>query len=379
MKRKTAVAPIGWRASRPAIPAGLVSRTRRVVFVRGRSPSWRRPDRLLARVVDWRDGSTGDASLSSSLEPRASSLRAGDARAGWLLACLLTLALAGCAQEREGIEPRYGAAPNGSPTPVYAFAVHPLHNPKKLMQAYQPLVDHLNSRVSEGRFLLEASRDYASFEEKFRSRRPGIILPNPWQTLQAMKVGYQVVATAGEPGDFRGLIVVRKDSGIHAPKDLLGKAVSYPAPTALAACIMPQAFLHRSGLNVSTDIANRYVGSQESSMMNVVLGHTAAGATWPPPWRAFQKDHPREAATLKVIWETEPLINNSVMTRDDLPGELRVLIGKHLTELHQTEEGRSILAGMETSRFLSASDRDYDVVRAYVERFEREVRKVETP
>ena len=67
------------------------------------------------------------------------------------------------------------------------------------------------------------------------------------------------------------------------------------------------------------DIENRYVGSQESSIMNAYLGQTAAGATWPPPWRAFQKEHPREAAELKVIWETESLVNNSVMVRDDVP------------------------------------------------------------
>jgi hypothetical protein len=42
-------------------------------------------DLLGAKVVDWRDESTGDASLSSSLQPRASSLRAGEARAGRLM------------------------------------------------------------------------------------------------------------------------------------------------------------------------------------------------------------------------------------------------------------------------------------------------------
>jgi tRNA threonylcarbamoyl adenosine modification protein YeaZ len=46
-------------------------------------------DLLLARVVDWRDESTGDASLSSSLKPRASSLRAGEARAVFGVSTLL--------------------------------------------------------------------------------------------------------------------------------------------------------------------------------------------------------------------------------------------------------------------------------------------------
>lgn len=293
--------------------------------------------------------------------------------------CFLLLALfaANCTQEPKSAGPHYGPVPKAGAITVYSLAVHPLHNPNKLIQAYQPLVDYLNSRVKGARFDLEASRDYASFEEKYRGGKPGLLLPNPWQTLQAMKSGYSVIAMAGEPHDFKGIFIVRRDSRIVAPSDLRGKAISYPSPTALAACIMPQYFLHAHGININRDIENRYVGSQESSIMNVYMKKTAAGATWPPPWRAFQKDHPMEAAALTVIWETEPLINNSVMIRSDVPEDIRQQVSKYLTGLHETEEGRVILAGMETVRFLPASDRDYDVVRSYVERFEKEVRKVE--
>lgn len=293
--------------------------------------------------------------------------------------CILLLAVfaAGCTQEPKSDGPHYGQVPKAGDIAVYSLAVHPLHNPNKLIQAYQPLVDYLNSRVKGARFELEASRDYASFEEKYRGRKPGLLLPNPWQTLQAMKSGYSVIAMAGDPHDFRGIFIVRKDSRIVNPTDLRGKAISYPSPTALAACIMPQYFLHLHGININRDIENRYVGSQESSIMNVYMKKTAAGATWPPPWRAFQKDHPKEAVDLKVAWETEPLINNSVMIRSDVPDDIRQQVRINLTGLHESEEGRSILSGMETARFLPASDRDYDVVRLYVEQFEKEVRKVE--
>jgi phosphonate transport system substrate-binding protein len=302
----------------------------------------------------------------------------GLGRAGAGLVTLASLALlAECTRPPPSEGPKYSVAPSPDAVPVYRLAVHPLHNPTKLTQAYQPLIDHLNSRLKGARLTLEASRDYATFEEKYRDRKPELLLPNPWQTLQAMKAGYHVIATAGESGDFRGLIVVRKDGGIRTPSDLKGKAVSYPSTTALAACIMPQRFLHEHGVDVVRELQNHYVGSQESSIMNVHLKLTVAGATWPPPWRAFQKDHPREAADLEVRWETEPLINNSVMVRDDLPEPVREQLRRELVGLHETEPGKAILAGMETARFIPASDRDYEVVRAYVDRFERDVRKVE--
>jgi hypothetical protein len=45
--------------------------------------------------------------------------------------------------------------------------------------------------------------------------------------------------------------------------------------------------------------------------------------------------------------------------------------------IHLNEEGRAVLAGMETASS-GASDSSYDLVRRYVASFEREVRKVET-
>jgi len=291
------------------------------------------------------------------------------------LFALVTMAACDFSTKQTG--PLYTDAPRTGEMKVLHFAVHPLHNPKKLVQTYQPLLDELNQQLHGVRLELEASRDYAVYEEKFRRRAPEFLLPNPWQTLEAIKAGYSVIAMAGEPADFKGLILIRKDSGIKSVNDLKGKEVSYPSPTALAACIMPQAFLQAQGLNVMRDTKNRYVGSQESSIMNVYLKQSSAGATWPPPWRAFQKDHPREAAQLKVAWVTAPLINNSVMARDDVPAAITTQIRAALLHLHESSQGRKLLASMETAKFPAASNEDYEPAKRFIEEFERTVRKVE--
>jgi len=300
-------------------------------------------------------------------------------RRGIVCALLLAALLAAC--ERQPIERplQYSREPATAGAPIYRFAVHPLHNPQKLSRAYQPLVEHLSRQLHGAQIELEASRDYQAFEQKYRGRGPDFLLPNPWQTLDAMKAGYHVIAMAGNAEDFRGIFIVRKDSGIKLPADLKGKVVSYPSPTALAAAIMPQYFLYTHGIDVNHDIRNRYVGSQESSIMSVYLGESAAGATWPPPWRAYQREHPAEAAKLEVLWETPPLLNNSVMVRDDVPREVREAVAQTLLGLTQTAQGRAILAGMETARFHAADDASYEAVSAYVERFERLVRPVRGP
>jgi len=294
------------------------------------------------------------------------------------IASLIVALFAAACDQRPAEKPlQYSSAPVGNHAPLYRLVPHPSYNPRRLAETFQPLIDHLNRLLPQARFELESSRDYQAFEQKFRAREGEILMPNPWQTIEAMKVGYHVIAMWGDAEDFRGIFIVRKDGGIKTPDDLRGKVVSYPSPTALAAAIMPQYFLHTKGIDVNQDIQNIYVGSQESSIMHVFLGESAAGATWPPPWRMFQETHPAEAAQLKVAWETPPLLNNSVMVRDDVPQAIEQGIRQALLDLPTTAAGRKILAGLETARFHDADDANYDMVRKYVTRFEKEVRPVE--
>ena len=295
---------------------------------------------------------------------------------GGLLMAFMSVGLisASCKPEQRKVGPVYQADEAGRGERIYYFAVNPLHNPIKLVEAYQPLLDDLNHEMSGVKVELEASRDFARFEQKIRSRQPDMIRPNPWQTLVALQSGYHVVAMEGAAEDFRGLIIVRKDSDILQPTDLKGRSVSYPSPTSFSACIMPQLFLQNHGVNISTDIDNRYVGSQESSIMNVFLKLTAAGATWPLSWRSFQKEHPEEASDLKVMWETDYLINSSIMIRNDIPAKFQEDLMRVLTNLQTTVNGRVILGKIGIDQYRIASDRDYDVVRKYVAEFEKKVR-----
>lgn len=288
-----------------------------------------------------------------------------------LLSCLL---LVGCEPENtEVYQPAFSdARPGGVQTLI--FGVHPLHNPHRLFQVYQPLIDHLNRNLPGVRLRLEASRDYADFEHKVADRHFHFALPNPYQTVASQRYGYRVFGKMGDDRNFRGVILVRRDSGIDKPADLKGKAVSYPAPTALAATMMPQWFFHEAGIDVRRDLVNQYVGSQESSIMNVYLGKTVAGATWPPPWRSFVREHPDIAAQLEVKWETPSLVNNGLVVRADVPPETVRRVRELLLRLPESEEGRALLASLELSRFEAADEASFQPVKDFLERFERQIR-----
>ncbi len=113
--------------------------------------------------------------------------------------------------------------------------------------------------------------------------------------------------------------------------------------------------------------------------MNVYLGNVAAGVTWPIPWEAFQKEHPDKASELEVKWETEPLINNGVVARDDVPAQLAGQVAQLLDTLHTSEDGKAILARMPLSRFELADDRRYRVIEDFLTKFSQTVRPLDKP
>lgn len=275
----------------------------------------------------------------------------------------LGVLLGACAREEEAVGPIYRTAQPDDPLGAsYRLAVHPLHNPTKLLQVYGALADYLGARLEGVRVLLEASNDYAHFGDKVVRRAPHLLLPNPYQTLSAQAHGYRVIAEAGDSADFRGIFLARRDQVPEAPVALRGKSLCYPAPTALAAAMLPQLWLVRQGLDVRAETRSVFVGSQESAILAAYRGECALGVTWPVPWRAFQHQHPDEAAELVVVWETEPLINNSVMVRDDLPSALVERLRGLLLGMNENEEGRALLAHLSIARFNPADDLRYRVV-----------------
>lgn len=257
---------------------------------------------------------------------------------------------------------------------VLLFGVHPLHNPERLSEVYGPVVDFLSAQLPNTTIQLEASRSYDDYDKKLYSRHFHFALPNPYQTINSLEHGYRVFGKMGDDADFCGIILVRKDSDIDAVEDLKGKTVSFPAPTALAATMMPLYYLHTHGIDVNRDIERLFTGSQESSIMNVYLGKSAAGATWPPPWRAFVERNPECAAALVVKWETPPLINNGLVVRDDVPEEIVEQVAALLFNLHTHDVGRRLLSALPLARFERATNETYQPARDFMEKYHAAVR-----
>lgn len=300
-------------------------------------------------------------------------------RSSIMRCCLLAmcLLLMSCGkQDEKSYQPSVGERPQPA-RPEYVVGIFPVSNPQRLNEMYGPIVDYLNARIPEVHIKMEGSHDFQDFEQKLYNRQFHFALGNPYHVVQSLKHGYRTFAKMGNDKDFRGVILVRKDSGIRTVKDLKGKTVSYPAQSALAATLMPQYYLQTHGIDVNRDIRNIYVGSQESSILNVFHGRVAAGGAWLVSWRIFMMEHPKQAGQLVVRWTTEPLLDNGWIVRKDIPPPIADKVAHLLLHLHESEQGKALLQRLSQVRFDAASNATYQPVHAFLEKYSGTVRRID--
>lgn len=253
---------------------------------------------------------------------------------------------------------------------VYKVGIHPYLNSKKMYSSYRPILDYLEKNLEGIEFVLETSADYAAYNEKLYRGVFHFSLPNPYQTYNALSKNYRVIAKMKPDTVFRGIFVARKDLHIQSPKDLIGKTLSFPAPTALAATMMPLYYLYEQGIDTDTQIEKKYVGSQYSSIFNAYTQDSVMGATWPPPWEAWCKENPQKAEEMEVVWETKALVNNGFIVRTDLESSFAKEVAILLVELANSTEGKELLQNAGFEGFEYADNSTYAIVSEFLQKYD---------
>jgi phosphonate transport system substrate-binding protein len=287
----------------------------------------------------------------------------------WFL--LFGLFFLGCEQKAD--KRTYVPSTVDSTQKVYVVGIHPYLNAQKTYHSYRPILNYLEAQIPHVKFKLKTSEDYAQYNDKLRQSVFDFSLPNPYQTVTSLSYKYRVIAKMKPDSEFRGILVARKDKHIQNVMQLKNNKVSFPAPTALAAAMMPLYYLQMEGLDIERDIQKLYVGSQFSSIMNAYSGDTMAGATWPTSWKDWCLQHPEKMHEMEVIWETPTLINNGFVVHERVPFGLAQHVAVVLSTLDEHAEGEALLKEARFDGFEIASDETYDSVIDFLNRYDETI------
>ncbi|TAN70440.1 MAG: phosphate/phosphite/phosphonate ABC transporter substrate-binding protein [Magnetospirillum sp.] len=253
------------------------------------------------------------------------------------------------------------------------FGIHPYSNPQDLFEAYEPVARYLEGKVPGIRIEIEASRDYADFEAKLAAGHFHLALPNPYETVLSLQHGYGVVAKMTPDDDFRGLIIARKDRHIRTLRQLAGKTVSFPSPTAVAATMLPLWVLHGQGLDVGKTVQAKFVGSQFSSLLNAYAGDVDACGSTVRFWRVWSRDNAEKAAEMEVVARTDSLPHNGVVVRHDVDKVLAARLAEALAGMDSDPNLDQSRFKQDQAHFELANDAAYQPVREFLARYDQAI------
>jgi ABC-type phosphate/phosphonate transport system substrate-binding protein len=186
-----------------------------------------------------------------------------------LVLFLLCLPLLGCAISNKIVKVK-----------TVKVAILPEYSLYLISQKYGGLLDYL-SKETGYRFELVTAMDYRSFLSTVEGSGAELSLQNAliFRQLRKTKKARTIAASLGRDGLLtgRGIIVVRRDSGIDDVRQLKGKVVMVPAREAVLGYVAQAVQMLKSGLDVEKDLTIVLGVRHDEVLRNVWLGRVDAG------------------------------------------------------------------------------------------------------
>jgi phosphonate transport system substrate-binding protein len=258
-------------------------------------------------------------------------------------AVLLAAPVAGRAQElRLGVLPRLSAT--------------------EMTAMFRPLAEYLGRETGQ-KVSLVVAKDFDAFEKQVRDGEVDLAFANPLVYVQLKKerdlapLGVAVEKKGGTK--FRGIFVVRKDSGIDDVRALKGKRLIFVDEDSLGGYIAQALFLKKQGHDVQKDFVRLPFAKKHDNVTMAVLNKAAdAGGIREDD---LDKMGGRvDLSQLKVLAYTDYFPNWPLFAGTKVGGSTRDAVRAALLKLRA---GDPALEAAKLTGFAPAADKDYDALR----------------
>lgn len=170
-----------------------------------------------------------------------------------------------------------------------------------------------------------------------------------------------------------GMVIARKDSGIRRIEDLRGKSVLFGPKLSIAKWIGAREMFRKSGLDIDKDLATySHGGCCEDIAFNVYVKAVDAGVVCDDFFDEYPGGKTELGMDLKeivVIGKTDPYPTRIFAARIGTDVGLLSRVNQALLNLDKKNpEDEKILSPAQLGGFRAARDRDYDDIRAYIQK-----------
>ena len=111
-----------------------------------------------------------------------------------------------------------------------------------------------------------------------------------------------------------------------------------------------------------------FSGTHEDAINDVLNGLADIGAAKNTVFYRMAESDKRVVNELEILQTSPHVPANGLAVRPDLDNDLKQGLKSHLLDMHQTEEGRTVLQALMIERFVETAVEDYQPVLDYAEK-----------
>lgn len=284
----------------------------------------------------------------------------------WRLSiCLVLIALAGlsCTRKKEPL----GSESN----PIKMFFV-PSVDVKVIEDNSEHIKEYLEANTPY-KFKISIPASFVAVVEALGTKRADVAAVNTFGYILANeKYGAEAKLTVIRHGSstYKSQFLAKNGSGIDSLTDLAGKKVAFVDPASTSGYLLPLKLLKQKDIKPEDTV---FAMRHDSVVSMIYQGQVDAGATfYSPPAegeiqdarRLVKTQYPDVEDKIKIVELTEPIPNDPIIFRKDLPEDIKNTIIETLVTYVKTEEGKDAFNKLYgVTDLKKATDKDYDGVR----------------
>jgi phosphate/phosphite/phosphonate ABC transporter binding protein len=248
------------------------------------------------------------------------------------------------------------------------FGFTPFLSEADMRVEFEPLMTYLSDSVGQ-KVVLYIAKDYGDLRTQMEAGAVDIGSFSPFAYVDAVRGGkIRIIAQSiiDGSGAYRGIIVVRKGSGLKALADLKGKRFAFVDPKSASGYVYPRAMLIEKGMIPESYFKETiFTGGHDKVIAAVLDGRADAGAIYEGALGVAKAEGvPTE--NLATLAGTDPIPHDAITVRIGLDGGLAKKIQAALVDLDKNEAGRRVIANSKPKKltgYVIAEDSLFDVVR----------------
>jgi phosphonate transport system substrate-binding protein len=187
------------------------------------------------------------------------------------------------------------------------------------------------------------------------------------------KYGAQARLTVIRHGSatYQAQIIAKEGGGVSKLSDISGKKMAFVDPASTSGFLLPKKLFADKGVKPSQEV---FAMKHDAVVSMVYQGQVDAGATFYSPSsegeiqdarRLVKTQYPDVEKKIKIIELTEPIPNDPIVFRKDLPEEMKTKLIDAFEKYVSTPEGKETFNKVYgVTELKRSTDADYDNVRA---------------